>query len=378
MNLKARHYALLGLSLAITSLFLGLFLSQRSPCVFSLAPANPSYARPAHFWKKADMGVQCRLCPFNCFLPEGAKGKCRVRMNKDGKLYTEVYGQAVSINVDPIEKKPVFHMLPGSRILSLATVGCPLRCTFCQNWSLSQSFPEEVKSTQLTSPEDIVKAALAYHIPSIAYTYSEPVIFYEYMLETARLAKQNGLRNVMVTSGYINPEPLAALAPYFDVIKVDLKGMDEKFYRDDVGGRLDAVLTSLKLLKKLNVLTEVVNLVVPGRNDSAGDFEKLSQWVYDNLGPDTPLFFSRFHPDYKLSNLPPTPIETLEQARNIAMKIGLRFVYLGNVPGSDGENTYCPHCHALLVKRVGYDIQQNNLKHGRCPVCGTKIPGIWD
>ena len=366
-----------GVSLLVALFFMARFFQLGSARVFGAGAPTSSFVREAMYWEKSDLGVKCGLCPFNCYIPEGAKGKCRVRVNKDDVLYTEVYGQAAALALDPIEKKPVFHMLPGSAILSVATNGCPLKCEFCQNWTLSQTEPESMPDAEWMPPEKLVEAALEHHVPSIAYTYSEPVIFYEYMLETAKLAHEKGLRNVVVTSGYINPEPLRKLAPYLDVVKVDLKGMDPDFYRKEVGGELSNVLATLKILKQENILTEVVNLVVPQRNDKEEDFVKLSRWVRDNLGPDTPLFFSRFHPDYRLKYLPPTPVETLENARAIAMKEGLRYVYLGNVPGSDGENTYCPKCHTLLIQRNGYLILKDILKDGRCPKCGEKIPGIW-
>jgi len=330
-------------------------------------------------WEKQDcLGVQCELCPFRCFLPEGSRGICRVRMNVGGRLLTLVYGQPVSVHIDPIEKKPVYHMLPGSSIFSLATVGCNLKCSFCQNWEISQSYPEQTKSGQILTPEQVVNAAIANNCNSIAYTYSEPTVFYEYVLDIARLAKQKGLRNVLVSAGYINLQPLRKLAPYFDVIKIDLKGFNEQFYRKVVGGDLKYVLATLKELHSLGVLTEVVNLVVPSLNDNMQEITRMCKWIYDNLGPDTPLFFSRFIPQYKLGNLPATPIETLEQARKIAMDIGLRYVYIGNVAGHPGENTYCPNCGKILIHRYGYEILENNIKNGKCVFCGRKIPGIWD
>lgn len=367
----------LGLSLAVWAGFLLAFLVLGTPRVFSALEPRGQSVREADFQWVTDLGVKCGLCPFRCFLPEGTRGKCRVRAGWNGKIWTLVYGAPVSVALDPIEKKPVFHLLPGTPILSFATVGCPLRCSFCQNWTISQAWPEEIRDAKYVPPDDIVKAALANKIPSIAYTYSEPVAFFEYMRDTARLAKKAGLRNVVVTSGWINPGPLAELAPYLDVVKVDLKGYSDKFYRRDVGGRLEPVLETLKTLKKLGILVEVVNLVVPGRNDSDADFDGLSRWVRDNLGADCPLFFSRFHPDYRMRNLPPTPAETLDRAREIAMKNGLHFVYLGNVPGHGGEDTVCPSCGTLLVKREGYLIERNVLRDGKCPACGRKIPGIW-
>ena len=377
MKLSTWQKINLALSLAVLGIFMALLFVSGSSRIFSFININETYVKEASFWEKKDLGVQCTLCPSNCFLQEGTKGLCRVRMNRGNKLYTQVYNQPVSINVDPIEKKPIFHMLPGSTILSISTVGCPLACTFCQNWTISQEYPEKTAAPHLMTPAEIVQLALDNQIPSIAFTYGEPIIYYEYMRDVAQLARQKGLSNVMVTSGYINPKPLLEIAQYFDVVKVDLKGIDQEFYRQEVGGYLDSVLDTLALLKKLNILVEVVNLVVPGRNDSDGDIDKLSKWVREKMGQDTPLFFSRFHPDYKLSNLPATPLQTLEHARDIAIKNGLQFVYLGNVPGHAGENTYCPEDGTLLIERNGYQILQNNLKDGKCPVCGKKIPGFW-
>ncbi len=375
------EYLCLILSFFVSIVFLALFFMVKSPLIFSAIPVNESYNREALYWERVDSGVKCLLCPNYCFLTEGAKGKCKVRMNKNNVLYTEVYGQPAAVHVDPIEKKPVFHMLPGSLIFSIATVGCPLKCSFCQNWTLSQCYPEEFKEdsgSMIIPPSRIVQAAIRNGNKSIAYTYSEPVIFYEYMLETARLAKESGLRNVMVTSGYINEEPIRRIAPYFDVIKVDLKGFSEKFYQEETGGHLTNVLNVLKILKEMDKLVEVVNLVIPQRNDSDKDLENLSRWVADNLGPDTPIFFSRYIPNYRLNNLPPTPLETLLRAKAIAEKAGLHFVYIGNAPEAKGENTYCPNDHTLLIEREGYWVKKNILKKGRCPVCGRLIPGIWE
>jgi len=300
-------------------------------------------------------------------------------MNIADKLKTLVYAQPVSVHIDPIEKKPVYHMLPGSNIFSIATVGCNLRCSFCQNWEISQCYPEEAKTSgQILTPNEVVDAAIKNNCRSIAYTYSEPLVFYEYVIDTARIAKQKGLRNVLVSAGYVNPEPLKKLAPYFDVIKIDLKGFNKQFYRKVVGGDLDYVLDTLKELKKLGVLTEVVNLVVPGLNDDMGEITRMCEWIYNNMGADTPLFFSRFTPQYRLGNLPSTPIETLEEARRIALKTGLRYVYLGNTPGHPGENTYCPGCGKVLIRRYGYAILENNIRKGRCVFCGQEIPGIWE
>ena len=366
---------------------------------------NPSVVE-ARFQRRACNGVQCGLCPFHCFLPEGVRGRCKVRMASGGRLKSLVYGRPVSVHIDPIEKKPVFHLLPGSWIYSLATAGCNLACRGCQNWEISQIHPEQapakltvpaslslfqgpdgrvygsVKTEEVSHlpPERVVEAALKTRSKSIAYTYSEPVVFYEYMYDTAKLAKSKGLRNVMVSGGYIDPAPLAELAPYMDVVKVDLKGFDPAFYKDFSGGELGPVKRTLKTLKSLGVLTEVVNLVVPTLNDRPEDLRALAGWVRDELGRDTPLFFSRFSPNYRLQNLPQTPDSTLTSARDAALEAGLRFVYVGNLPGSPGENTLCPKCGRVLVRRAGYAVLENLLtpNKGRCPYDGTRIPGVWD
>jgi len=400
--------SLLGVLTVLVSLGAASLISRFPPpgtfsTVFPVTD-NPSVA-PARFWAPACNGVVCNLCPFRCFLPEGERGICKVRMNSGGKLKTMVYARPVSVHIDPIEKKPVFHLLPGSWIYSLATMGCNLRCTACQNWEISQAYPEQAsgktiapssvalsvgpdgrmygsiqnKEYAFMTPKDVVDAALATRSKSIAYTYSEPVVFYEYMYDTAYLARQNGLRNVMVSAGYINRTPLKELAPLMDVVKIDLKGFDERFYRTYAGGELRFVLDTLKNLKEFGILTEVVNLVVPTLNDKPEDFKRLSDWVRDNLGRNTPVFFSRFSPNYRLQNLPQTTVETLTLARDIAMEEGLRYVYVGNAPGHPGETTYCPKCKRPLVRRAGYAIVEDLLtpNKGRCPYDGTKIPGIW-
>lgn len=374
------------------------------PKTFStLLPVDNPHVKEAKWWKVSCAGVQCLLCPFKCFLPEGARGRCKVRMNHGGRLVTLVYADPVSVHIDPIEKKPVFHLLPGTWIYSLSTMGCNLRCSFCQNWEISQAYPEQAPEKTAVprelkflgifkgkavgqvrqdmaaslSPQEVVKAALATRCRSVAYTYGEPVVFYEYVMDTAILAKRAGLKNVLVSAGYIEPEPLADMAPYFDIIKIDLKGFNEKFYRRVVEGELKFVLRTLVELKKHGVFTEVVNLVVPTQNDDEKEFQSMAKWIMANLGPDTPLFFSRFTPHYRLQNLPPTPVKTLENAREIAKAEGLKYVYVGNVPGHPGESTYCPHCQRPLIRRHGYAILENKLKNGKCPYDGTNIPGIW-
>jgi len=383
------------------------FAYNPPPSTFAnLFPVENPGVRQALRWKPACNGVQCYLCPWRCFLPEGARGICKVRINHGGKLETMVYGRAVSAHIDPVEKKPVYHFLPGTLIYSIATAGCNLACKACQNWEISQIYPEQAEEKTLVPlgavffqtpdgrisgqlqngersffpPEEVVAAALKTRCSSIAYTYSEPVIFYEYAMDTARLAHKKGLKNVMVTGGYINPGAMAALAKYMDVVKVDLKGFEPEFYKKYVGGDLDFIKRSLSVLKKTGAFVEVVNLVIPGLNDSPESVTALSRWVKETLGADTPLFFSRFSPNYKLLNLAPTPPETLTRSREIAMKEGLRYVYIGNLPGNPGENTYCPKCGRPLIKRYGYYIIENLISGngGKCPYDGTKIPGVWN
>lgn len=391
-----------GGSAALVSWLIG---RRRPPGTFGLLfpPDNP-HLREARYWRSACAGVQCTLCPFECFLPEGARGLCRVRMNSGGRLLTLVYGHPVSVHIDPMEKKPVFHLLPGSLIYSLATVGCSLRCAFCQNWEISQAWPEEAEEKtavprelrilgvqegrvlaevrheemRVLSPEEAVSAALATRCRSIAYTYSEPVVFFEYVMEIAALARKKGLRNVLVSCGYVNPEPLAELARVFDVVKVDLKGFDAGFYRRVAGGELRFVLRTLEGLRRLGVMTEIVNLLVPTLNDGEAQTRAMCRWVKENLGPDVPVFFSRFTPQYRMQNLPATPVETLTRAWDIARAEGLHYAYVGNVAGHPGESTYCPKCRKVLIRRQGYAVLEDRLSGtGRCPYDGTRIPGIW-
>lgn len=384
-------------------LFICFFISVRGGKTVMAADGNP-FVREAAFYEKKCGGVICRLCPHNCFLPEGARGKCRVRMNSGGKLKTLVYGKPAAVHIDPIEKKPVFHLYPGSLVYSVSTPGCNLSCKWCQNWEISQIYPEEApekvsvpvgleiikengqtyarvktEAVSYLSPEQIVRYALATHSSSVAFTYSEPVVFYEYMYDTARLAKKAGLKTVMVSSGFINREPLERLLPYLDVVKIDLKGFSRAFYRNFAGADLEPVKNTLKLLKEKGVLYEIVNLVVPGLNDSREDIDNLVSWVRNELGENSILFFTRFVPNYQMSDIPPSPVSSITEARALAMKKGLHYVYTGNIPGHEGESTYCPVCGRVLVERRGYSIVKNLLADtgGKCPYDGTSVPGWW-
>jgi len=333
--------------------------------------------KEASFYTKLDnKNVQCQLCPRRCFIPPGKRGYCEVRENREGTLYTMVYSKPVAIHLDPIEKKPLFHFLPSTSAFSVATAGCNLSCKFCQNWEISQARPEEVEYFDIT-PEALVERAVASGSPTIAYTYTEPTIFYEYMLETAKLARAKGIRNIMHSNGYINEEPLRQLAKYLDAADIDLKGFSDEYYAKFTEGTLDPVLRSLKILKEAGVHIEITNLILPGYNDDEASIRKMCLWIKENLGPDVPLHFSRFFPMYKLTSLNPTPLATLEKARQIAMDSGLRYVYIGNLVGNPAENTYCPRCKKLIIERKGYFVLQNKIRDGKCSFCQEEIAGVW-
>ncbi|MBI5100672.1 MAG: AmmeMemoRadiSam system radical SAM enzyme [Nitrospirae bacterium] len=319
--------------------------------------------------------VRCELCPTECELDNYQIGGCRTRINKSGVLYSLVYGKPCSVAIDPIEKKPFYHFLPATAAFSIATAGCVLDCKFCQNYQISQARPEEVDHKDLP-PADVVRQALYYGCRSITYTYTEPTVFYEYMFDTAKLARDFKLKNTMHTCGYINSRPLRELAPFMDAADVDLKAFTEDFYSRICGGRLRPVLDTLVELKKAGVWIEITNLVIPTLNDDIKKISEMTAWIVNNLGRDVPLHFSRFFPYYKLKNLPPTPPGTLSDARKAALDSGLRYVYIGNLAGG-GQNTSCHKCGRLLVERSGFRVNQNNIINGRCGSCGTGIPGVW-
>lgn len=340
------------------------------------APKNATPSHEALFYEPvSDQAVQCSLCPNQCVLSPGQWGACKARQNIKGKLYSMVYGRIATAHVDPIEKKPFFHVLPGSKAFSIASTGCNMRCLFCQNWEISQSFPEDVES-QAATPEQVVEQALQSGSQSIAFTYNEPVINYEYMLDVAKLAKDRGLKTVVISNGFLNEEPLKELLKYIDAYKVDLKAFDQRFYSKFTGGRLEPVLRTLKVIRESGVWLEVVVLLVPGENDSPESIRAMARWIKENLGDSVPLHFSRFHPQYKLQNLPPTPPEVIVRAREIALSEGLKFVYTGNIANPESETTYCPESGAEAIVRRGYFVTANNLNDGACPD-GEKIPGIW-
>jgi pyruvate formate lyase activating enzyme len=371
------------LSLVFVILAVGTFLVLRGFALnLSNSLAKDEYApkglKEALFWKDAGEGrVQCFLCPRQCLILQGQRGFCRARKNIKGKLYAINYGRPVALHVDPIEKKPLFHVYPGTKSFSIATAGCNLRCKFCQNWEISQLDPESAK-VAFVSAQEIVKGAKESGSKTIAFTYTEPTIFYEYMLDIAKLAKEEGIPCVMHSAGFINEEPLRQLAKYLTAANIDLKGFSEKYYSSFCEGSLASVLNSLKVLKKEKVWIEITNLIIPTANDSDEDIYNLCLWIKDNLGPETPVHFSRFFPMYKLLDLSPTPLSTLVHAKEIGQKIGLHYVYIGNIPQSAGEDTICPVCGKLLVKRVGYAVLENNIVEGKCIFCGANISGVWD
>jgi pyruvate formate lyase activating enzyme len=334
--------------------------------------------KPAEYWRSVKNNiVQCLLCPRKCVLAVDKRGACAVRINKDGKLYTLGYGNPVAIHIDPIEKKPFFHVAPGESVFSLAVAGCNMRCIFCQNWQISQARPDETENYNIP-PEEVVKKAIESKCKFICYTYTEPTVFYEYMLDIAKLAKKKGLKNTMHSCGYINPEPLKELLKYMDAVNVDLKGFTEEFYtKMSFDAKLKPVLETLKIVKQEGVWLEITNLLIPGLNDDPEKIKEMCVWIKENLGDDVPLHFSRFMPAYRLENLPPTPVEKLEEARKIAISVGLKYVYVGNMPGHEWENTYCPNCGKILVKRIGYQVLENYIKSGKCKFCGYGIAGRW-
>ncbi|RQW85312.1 MAG: AmmeMemoRadiSam system radical SAM enzyme [Geobacter sp.] len=337
--------------------------------------------KEAMFFEKLEgKRVQCGLCRFRCHIADARRGICGVRENRDGVLYSLVYGKAVAEQVDPIEKKPLFHFLPGSLSYSVATMGCNFRCKHCQNHNISQPPREDgrILGRQLM-PDEIVAHALAAGCRSISYTYTEPTIFFEYAYDTAVLAQRNGLKNIFVTNGYITEEALSFLSPYLDAANIDLKGFTNSFYREIVGGAdLGEVLESIRLHKRLGIWLEITTLIIPGLNDSDDELTAIARFIADEVGCDTPWHVSSFHPTYLLTDRSSTPLATVQRARQIGIAAGLRYVYEGNVPGDGGENTWCPGCHAPLIARRGFSIEDILVRDGKCPSCGIEIDGVWE
>jgi pyruvate formate lyase activating enzyme len=322
--------------------------------------------------------VTCELCPRACVIPEGGAGDCRIRVNLGGKLRATTYGRPSAIHVDPMEKKPLYHFHPGTPVFSIATAGCNLHCLNCQNWQLSQRGGDEMEEIYRADPPDLVRTAKEEGCRSIAYTYSDPIVFYEYVYDSGELAHQEGLSNVFITAAYINTVPLRRLCKVLDATNADLKAFDDGFYRRVNSATLQPVLDALVTFREEGVWVEITNLLIPTLNDDLAMIRRMVRWIRDELGADTPLHFSRFHPEYRMRNLPPTPAAALDRARREALDAGLRYVYVGNVLGHEGNSTYCPRDGTLLIRRTGFVIGENNLTpDGRCPTCKEKIPGVW-
>ncbi|MFH1510615.1 MAG: AmmeMemoRadiSam system radical SAM enzyme [Candidatus Woesearchaeota archaeon] len=334
------------------------------------------WSHEAYHYKTLGKRAQCEVCPNQCVLEEGNRSICRNKVGKDGKIYTLVYGNPAAVHIDPIEKKPLYHFLPLTKAFSIGTSGCNLRCLNCQNWEMSQQEPEKLNTTEMF-PEQVVSNARNSGSKSIAYTYNEPISFYEYMYDTAKLAKEEGIRNVMVTNGYINKDAFKDLSKHVDALSINLKTFDDKISNELNRGSLKPVLDTIKLAKQEGLWLEVINLVVPQWTDKPDMIREMSKWLYKNIGADYPLHFSRFFPMYKLVHLPQTPLKTLESARKIAMEEGLKYVYIGNVPGTEYSNTICPKCFKAVVERKGYELMQNNIQEGSCRFCGERIAGVW-
>lgn len=334
--------------------------------------------QPARFWEPAPAGkVRCNLCRFRCLIADGQQGVCGVRENRQGALFTLVYGKAVAAAVDPIEKKPFFHVLPGSRTFSIATVGCNFRCLHCQNHDISQ-WPHSGKPLpgHDLPPARVVAEAQARGCAAIAYTYTEPTIFFEYAYDTAVQARRAGLMNLFVTNGYITSEALGAVAPYLDAANVDLKGFSERFYRDVAGATLNGVLDTLRDYRRLGIWLEVTTLIIPGHNDSPGELREMAGFIAGELGPDTPWHLTAFHPTYRLQDRPPTPAATLRLAQRIGREAGLDYVYLGNLGGGEGADTHCPACGKVVIRRSGVRLHEMALRNGRCGSCNRIIAGV--
>lgn len=322
--------------------------------------------------------VQCFLCNQKCRIKDGYRGLCKVRENQGGTLYSLNYGRLISENIDPIEKKPIFHMLPGSLSYSISTVGCNFRCKHCQNWEISQ-YPHlhqgDIPGT-LRTPEQVVNAAQQQGCRSISYTYVEPTIFYEFAFDTAKLANKAGIKNIFVSNGYTGTEAAKELIPYLDANNIDLKAFTDKFYKEVCGAKLQPVLDTIKLMKESGVWVEVTTLIIPGWNDSESELKDIAEFI-KGVSPEIPWHVTRFWPTYKMTDRSPTPHETLSRAREIGLEAGLQYVFVGNIPDENGENTYCPACNKVVIERAGFQIISNNLENGACRFCQTSIAGIF-
>ncbi len=318
-----------------------------------------------------DRSAKCKLCAHFCIVKEGKSGICGVRENHDGRLMATTYARVSSVGPDPIEKKPLYHFMPGTSVLSLGSIGCNFRCDFCQNWSISQEYVN--RRLRLIEPEKLPMMAERFNCQSISWTYNEPTIWYEYTLDGARLAKTAGLGTSYVTNGYMSTEALEGIAPYLDAMNIDVKAFNEDFYRKRSSARLQPVLDTCELAVKLGIHIEITYLIVPTQNDDPKEIDSFCKWVLEDLGPSVPIHFSRYHPDFKFRKIPGTPMETMRMAHRTAKEMGLKFVYLGNIPHCQEENTYCPECGELMLERLGLRLKTNSSSNGKCSKCGTDL-----
>ncbi len=339
---------------------------------------NDPHVVPVGHWHWEGDLIQCDLCPRVCTLREGQRGFCFIRMRQDDRLWLTSYGRSSGFVIDPIEKKPLNHFLPGTPVLSFGTAGCNLACKYCQNWDMSKARDMD-RLMDEAMPEDLAEAAARTGCRAVAYTYNDPVIFFEYAIDTARACRERGIRNVAVTAGYISPEPRAEFFKWMDAANIDLKGFSEDFYRKLTGGHLQPVLDTIEYaVNETDCWVELTTLLIPGHNDSPAELEKMVRWILDHLGPDVPLHFTAFHPDFRMLDVPPTPPEILQKARKIARDAGLHYVYTGNVLDPEGQSTWCPGCHQRVIGRVGYQITDWAIEDGRCRHCGQAIAGIFE
>ncbi|MCL5992261.1 MAG: AmmeMemoRadiSam system radical SAM enzyme [Bacteroidetes bacterium] len=335
------------------------------------------WSKEASFYHSKAQIVYCELCPHECILSPGERGICRSKVNIEGKYYSVGYGNPCTANIDPIEKKPIYHFLPTSKAFSIAVAGCNFRCLNCQNWTISQVQPEETNNLDMF-PEVVVKNCLDNKCESIAYTYSEPNSYYDYMYDTAKLANSKGIKNLLISNGYIYEKPLRRLTKYINAANINLKSFKNEIYKKLNGGTLAPILNTLKVLKEEGVWLEITNLVIPTWTDDFNMIKEMCNWLAANKLNDCPLHFLKFMPLYKLTHLPITPVSTLEKARKIALDAGMKYVYLGNVPGHEGENTFCPKCKKQIIERKGFYILENNMKKNSCKFCGETIAGVWE
>jgi len=382
---------MIGLGLLVCVMILGYFLlgfvtreqrdtleqtTQQTADETETVRQNDLGVRRAMFYVNLpDQAVQCTLCFRNCIIRQGMRGLCRVRENRQGELYTLVFGLPSAVHIDPIEKEPQYHHWPGEYILAVGTVGCNFLCLHCHNWSLSQASPGERAVFDLP-PSEVVNLAIENDVNIISFTYNDPIVCFEYLYYVAKLAQESGLRVIWHTNGAINHEPLMAILPYTDAITVDLKGFTDFAYANSAAV-LQPVLDSLKTIRESGVWLEIVNLVIPTINDNPSEIRLMSRWIVENIGRDVPLHFSRFFPNYRLTDVIPTPIETLEKAREIAIEEGVRFSTIGNVAGHRYNSTFCPDCDLRLIYRIHFQVMYNKISDGKCPGCDAQIPGLW-